>query len=479
MMHDILIVDDEADIRELVSGILEDEGYGCRCAHDGISAMENILARQPSLVILDVWLGDGERDGLKILNQIKRDHPYVPVIMMSGHSTIETAVQAIRSGAYDFIEKPFKTDKLLLLVERSIESAKLKKENDVYKKTFSFQEASLLGNSQSINQLKQALLKAAPTNSRILIKGDTGIGKEGVAAFIHYNSKRAKGPFISFNCSTVGPDQLESELLGTEIMCLDESIPRKIGLIEQAHLGTLFLDEVGSLPMPMQNKLIRILQENQFTRLGSTTKIGVDVRIIAAQDHDLKYLIDDGSFREDLYYRLCVIPITIPPLKARTTDIPVLVEHFSSQISATHGVPLKRFSEDAMIMLQSYAWPGNLRQLKNVIEWVMIMHPQDGKDIITREMLPSEIHTSAPFSASWDKTSDLIKMPLREAREAFEKDYLLAQVNRFGWNISQTARFIGMERSALHRKLKTLGVYDPKDLEEALDDKVEAVKQAS
>ncbi|MBI1954302.1 MAG: sigma-54-dependent Fis family transcriptional regulator [Proteobacteria bacterium] len=466
MAHDILIVDDEADIRELISGILEDEGYTARTAQDGFQAIEEIKKRQPSLVILDVWLGDSERDGLKILDQIKRDHPYVPVIMISGHGTIETAVHAIKKGAYDFIEKPFQTERLFFIIERALESARLKKENDVLKK-HTRQETILLGQSAAIHQVRQAIAKAAPTNSRVFIFGPSGSCKEAIAKAIHSQSKRSKGPLEVLNCASSHVDQIEADLFGTEIIGLSSDTPRKIGLLEQSHLGTLFLDEVTALPLNIQNKLIRVLQEQTFCRLGSTQKIHVDVRFIASSCIDVLSLIKKEQFREDLYYRLSVIPIHVPPLKERLIDIPVLLEDAMEQLSATYGLIPRRFTEEAIIVLQSYHWPGNLRQLRNVVEWVLIMNHSDPKEPIRSDMLPPEIRSGIPFSCDWSKTADLLSLPLREAREAFERDYLLAQVNRFGGNISQTARFIGMERSALHRKLKALGVHDPKssDLE--------------
>ncbi|WP_032113072.1 sigma-54-dependent transcriptional regulator [Candidatus Paracaedibacter symbiosus] len=457
MAQDILIVDDEADIRELVAGILEDEGYAARQAADGTSALNAIKFRQPSLVILDVWLGDNERDGIKILEIIKRDHPYVPVIMISGHSTIETAVAAIKRGAYDFLEKPFDAERLLLVVQRAVETAKLRRENAELKLK-SGGVLDLIGNSQAIIQIRQQIEKAAPTNSRILINGPSGAGKEVVARKIHQLSRRANGPFVVLNCASLHPDRLEAELFGTEIMGLDPTVPRKIGLLEQAHGGILFLDEITDLPLPTQSKLIRVLQDQSFCRLGDHQKIEVDVRIIGATSTNILQAIKDGHFREDLYYRLNVVPIIIPSLQERVTDIPLLMQYFMQQAALTHGRPIRILSEEATIVLQSYEWPGNIRQLRNIIEWILIMAPGGAKDPVTVDMLPPEIRSDTSFN--YLGSPSIVVMPLREAREAFEREYLLAQVNRFGGNISKTARFVGMERSALHRKLRALGVHE-------------------
>ncbi len=461
MAHDILIVDDEADIRDLIAGILSDEGYNTRVASDGLSALESIKNRQPSLAILDVWLGDSERDGLKILDIIKRDHPYVPVIMISGHGTIETAVSAIKKGAYDFIEKPFQTDRLLLIVERAIESSRLKKENAELRVKAKITSV-LIGTSPLIHQVRQIVDQTAPTNSRVFITGPTGSGKESVARQIHALSKRSQGPFIVFNCASVHPSQIEAELFGTEIVGLSADIPRKIGLLEQAHNGTLYFDEITELPLPVQGKVVKILQENSFERVGSNQKIEIDVRFIAASTANIPEAIQEGHFREDLFYRLGAAQIAVPHLKDRVSDIPALAQHFMEQAAAAKGSVLRKFTDDALVVLQSYPWPGNIHQLKNVIDWVLIMATGDTREPIRNDMLPSEIISGVPFANNWNKTAEVVVLPLREAREVFEREYLLAQVSRFSGNISQTARFIGMERSALHRKLRALGVNEVK-----------------
>lgn len=468
MSQDILIVDDEADIRDLVSGILSDEGYSTRVAEDGTSALASIKFRQPTLVILDVWLGDGERDGIRILEIIKRDHPHVPVIMMSGHGTIETAVSAIKRGAYDFIEKPFEMNRLLLLVQRALETAKLKRENAELKVKTGTEDLKLIGSSQLMIHINQVIERVAPTNSRIFLTGNAGVGKELVARIIHRLSRRSDAPFVVFNCSTVHPDSLEAELFGTEIMDLDPNIPRKIGVLEQAHSGVLYLDKVSELPLSIQGKLVRFLQDNHFCRLGSNQKIDIDVRVIASTDVSIAPLIREGSFREDLFYRLNVVPLEIPILSDRITDLPDLIHHFMRQATQQHGRPMRMISDEVMVVLQSCQWPGNVRQLKNLIEWLVIMAPGEAKDPITVEMLPPEIRSDVAIPTVGHP--NIVVMPLREAREAFEREYLTVQVTRFGGNISKTAKFVGMERSALHRKLRALGLGDARHPEEEVSE---------
>lgn len=456
MAHDILIVDDEADIRMLISGILNDEGMKTREAADADQALAAMAARRPSLVILDIWLQGSRLDGLQILDELKRDHADVPVVMISGHGNIETAVAAIKKGAYDFIEKPFKADRLLLLVERAIEAARLRRENRELRLRAG-PEMELIGRSVQINQLRHAIDKVAPTGSRVLISGPPGSGKEVAARMLHARSRRADGPFVALNCATMRPDRLEMELFGSEHSV--DGGTRKTGTFEQAHGGTLFLDEVADMPLETQGKIVRVLQEQTFERVGGTTRVEVDVRVIASTNRDLTTEIETGRFRQDLFYRLAVVPLKVPPLRDRREDIPALARYFMDRTSSAAGLPARQFGEDAMAALQAYEWPGNVRQLRNVVEWLLIMVAGDPHEPLRADMLPPEIGAITPTVLKWEKGGEIMGLPLREAREVFEREYLLAQVTRFGGNISRTAAFVGMERSALHRKLKSLGVH--------------------
>ncbi len=458
-MHDILIVDDEADIRMLIAGILEDEGMGTREAADADQALAAVAQRRPSLVILDIWLQGSRLDGLQILAELKRDHPDVPVVMISGHGNIETAVSAIKSGAYDFIEKPFKADRLLLLVERAIEAARLKRENRELRLRTGV-ELDLIGRSLPINQMRHSIEKVAPTGSRVLVSGPPGSGKEVAARMLHTRSRRADGPFVALNCATMRPDRLEVELFGTEHA--SEGGGRKVGTFEQAHGGTLYLDEVADMPLETQGKIVRVLQEQTFERVGGTSRVEVDVRVIASTNRDLTAEIEQGRFRQDLFYRLSVVPLKMPALRERREDIPLLARHFMQRTSESAGLPIRVFGEDAMAALQAYDWPGNVRQLRNTVEWLLIMASGDASEPIRADMLPPEIGAITPTVLKWEKGGEIMGLPLREAREVFEREYLLAQVTRFGGNISRTASFVGMERSALHRKLKSLGVHGSK-----------------
>mgnify|MGYP001492127464 CR=1 FL=1 len=454
MARDILIVDDEADIRLLIAGILADEGFQTREAADSVSALEAIRARRPSLVILDIWLQGSPMDGIEVLDVIKREHPTVPVVMISGHGTIETAVASIKRGAYDFIEKPFKADRLLLVIERAIEAARLKRENEELRLRAGG-EAELIGDSSAINQVRQAIDRVAPTGSRVLITGPAGVGKEVAARLLHRRSRRANGPFVVLNCAAMHPDRLEVELFGTEG---DGNSPVKIGTFEQAHGGTLLLDEVADMPLETQGKIVRVLQDQNFLRVGGRTRVEVDVRVIASTNRDLSNEMAAGRFRQDLFYRLNVVPIRIPPLRERRDDIPTLVRYFLTRSAEVAGLPARAIGEDAMIALQSYDWPGNVRQLRNVIDWLLIMAPGEAGDVIRANMLPPDIGSIAPAALRTSDGSEVMSLPLREAREVFERHYLDAQMMRFGGNISRTAAFIGMERSALHRKLRSLGL---------------------
>jgi two-component system nitrogen regulation response regulator NtrX len=456
MAHDILIVDDEADIRMLIAGVLKDEGYSTREAAGSREALAAIQARQPTLVILDIWLQGSELDGIEILRLLQEEMPTVPVVMISGHGTIETAVEAIKLGAYDFIEKPFKSDRLLLLITRAIEAALLRRENEELKLRAGG-ELDLVGISSGTNQLRQQLERVAPTGSRVLITGAPGSGKEVIARLLHERSRRMQGPFVALNCATMHPDRLEIELFGCE--AANNGGTRKIGTFERAHGGTLFLDEVADMPIETQGKIVRVLQEQTFERVGGSQRVEVDVRVVASSNRDLQAEIAAGRFREDLFYRLSVVPIKVPALRDRREDIPLLARHFMARGAEAARLPPREFGEDALAALQAYTWPGNVRQLRNVVDWLLIMAPGETQEPVRADMLPNEITAIAPTVVKWDKGSEIMTLPLRDAREVFEREYLLAQVTRFGGNISRTAAFVGMERSALHRKLKSLGVF--------------------
>jgi two-component system, NtrC family, nitrogen regulation response regulator NtrX len=456
MAHDILIVDDEADIRMLIAGVLKDEGYATREAADSGEALAAIQARQPTLVILDIWLQGSELDGIAILHQLRAEMPSVPVIMISGHGTIETAVEAIKIGAYDFIEKPFKADRLLLVIARAIEAALLRRENAELKLRAGG-ELDLVGASPAVNQLRQQIERVAPTGSRVLVTGAPGSGKEVVGRLLHARSRRAQGPFVPINCATMRPDRLEIELFGCEAS--NDGGPRKVGTFERAHGGTLFLDEVADMPLETQGKIVRALQEQTFERVGGSRRVEVDVRVVASSNRELSVEIAAGRFREDLFYRLNVVPIRVPPLRDRREDIPLLARHFMARGAEAARIGARDFGEDSLVALQAYTWPGNVRQLRNVVDWLLIMAPGENTEPVRADMLPNEITAIAPTVVKWDKGSEIMTLPLRDAREVFEREYLLAQVTRFGGNISRTAAFVGMERSALHRKLKSLGVF--------------------
>lgn len=451
--HDILVVDDETDICLLIEGILNDEGMRTRKAHSAEKALEEVAARRPNLVILDIWLQGSSMDGMQLLDSIVKTYPDLPVIMISGHGNIETAVAAIKRGAYDFIEKPFKADRLVLQVRHALDIARLKRENTELKFKAGA-DYELIGKSTAINQVKQLIERVAPTGSRVMITGLSGVGKEVIARIIHRHSKRANGPFIVANCATMRPDLLEMELFGIE-----GGAERKTGMFEQAHGGTLYLDEIGDMPLETQGKIVRVLQEQVFNRIGGSTRVEVDVRVIASSSQDLQSEMQAGRIRQDLYYRLSVVPINIPPLTDRREDIPVLAQHFLARAAETSGLSQRTLGGDAIAALQAYNWPGNVRQLRNAMEWVLIMAPGDMNEPIRADQLPPEITSSAPTVLRWEKGGEIMGLPLRDAREMFEREYLLAQVTRFGGNISRTATFIGMERSALHRKLKLLGVH--------------------
>ena len=454
MAADILIVDDEDDIRDLVAGILEDEGHRPRLARNADEALTAVESRRPQLALLDIWLQGSRLDGLQLLEIIKRQHPELPVVMISGHGNIETAVTAIKMGAYDFIEKPFKADRLLLVVERALETSRLRREVSELKAR-TMQIDRLVGSSPAMASLRRVVERLAPTNSRILISGPSGAGKEMVARLIHEQSPRAQAPFVVLNAPTITPENMESELFGVEA---GEGRVRRVGALEEAHGGTLYLDEVADMPPGAQAKIVRVLVDQTFQRVGGQTRVSVDVRVISSTSRDLAQAITDGQFREDLFHRLSVVPVRVPSLAERREDVPELIAYFLETIAQSMGTTPRRVAPDAMAVLQTHDWPGNIRQLRNNIERLMILASGDPQAEITASMLPSEVGALVPAVPSGVGGEKLMSLPLREAREVFEREYLVAQISRFGGNISRTAEFIGMERSALHRKLKSLGV---------------------
>jgi len=452
MTSDILIIDDEPDIRELISGVLEDENYSVRSAATAEKALEEVRMRAPGLVILDVWLQGSDMDGLSLLKYLKSIDPLIPVIVISGHGNIETAVAAIRRGAYDFIEKPFKADRLLHLVERALESTALKRENASLK-TLVVSSDDWIGSSAAATALRSSIGKVGPTNSRVMILGPAGAGKELTARLIHAHSNRNDGPFVVVSAANIAPDRMEQELFGEED---NDGRPRRIGLFEKAHDGTLLLDEVADMPLGTQNKILRVLTEQRFQRVGGKSDVRVDVRVMSASTKDIKEEIEAGRFREDLYYRLSVVPIKVPSLAERRDDIPLLIDHFTARIADSSGLNPRQFSPEAIAVLQSMDWPGNVRQLKNLVERILILSPNDTRRPVSVDELPQDRQALSGKAPS--ASTELVGLSLRDAREQFEREYLTLQITRFDGNISRTAEFIGMERSALHRKLKALGV---------------------
>jgi two-component system nitrogen regulation response regulator NtrX len=453
-LADILVVDDETDIRELVAGILEDEGYSTRRAGSAEEALAAIQARRPNLVFLDIWLQGSRLDGLQVLDLIKESDPELPVVMISGHGNIETAVSAIRRGAYDFIEKPFKADRLVLVADRALEASRLKREVKELK-TRSVQASRIVGRSTAANQLRATIERVAPTNARVMITGDPGTGKELAARTLHAMSSRASGPFVVINSATITPESMEEELFGIEAV---EGRLRRVGALEEAHSGTLYLDEVADMPKETQGRILRVLIDQNFQRVGGTTRVHVDVRIVSSTCKDIVGEIAAGRFREELFHRLNVVPIRVPSLSERREDVPDLIDFFMEHLSVASGLPRRSIAGDAMAVLQSHEWPGNVRELRNNVERLMILTKGDPLAEVTTEMLPAEVGALVPATPTGAGGEKLMSLPLREAREIFEKEYLVAQIARFSGNISRTAEFIGMERSALHRKLKSLSV---------------------
>jgi two-component system nitrogen regulation response regulator NtrX len=460
MALEVLVVDDEEDIRELVSGVLEDEGYAVRTAADSTGALDAIEERRPSMVLLDVWLQGSRLDGLQLLQEIKRRDASLPVLLISGHGNLDTAVAAVREGAVDFIEKPFEAERLVHLVDRATETDRLRRENETLRRQIG-QDDQLNGNSVAINTVRATLKRVAPTGSRVLITGPAGVGKEIAARTIHQWSPRAKAPFIVVSAAMMSPDRVEEELFGSE----SEGVARP-GLLEQAHGGTLFLDEIADMPLTTQGKILRVLTDQSFHRVGGQRPVKVDVRVLSATSRNLGDEIAASRFREDLYYRLNVVPVRLPPLRERREDIPELANHFLARFAAERRIPSPTLSDDALAALQAHDWPGNVRQLRNVMERTIILAPGDRVSCIEVDLLPPEILDSQTPIGGSSASLTIMGSPLREARESFEREYLKIQIRRFSGNISRTASFIGMERSALHRKLKALGIGEKRDGED-------------
>ncbi|MFT4715393.1 MAG: two-component system nitrogen regulation response regulator NtrX [Paracoccaceae bacterium] len=449
-MGDILVVDDERDIRELISDILKDEGFTTRLASNSDDCIREINADPPDLMILDIWLKDSRMDGIDILKATKRDNPDIPVVIISGHGNIEIAVAAVKQGAYDFIEKPFNIDQLMIVISRAMEASRLRREN-ANLKVSDATSSVMIGSSSSFKILKSNLDKVTKTNGRILLTGPAGAGKEVAARYIHANSDRASNPFVTVNSANIEPERMEDVLFGRETA----ERGHEPGLLEQAHGGILFFDEIADMPIGTQSKILRVLVDQQFQRVGGSQNVRVDLRIISSTNKDLQEEIREGRFREELYHRLNVVPISVSSLETRREDIPELARHFITDFNRGQGLPFRELSDESIALLQTMRWPGNVRQLKNVVERILILGPESG--VIEAKELPDN-EGGATDDGGFGISSNLATMPLREAREMFEREYLMTQINRFGGNISRTASFVGMERSALHRKLKSLNV---------------------
>jgi two-component system nitrogen regulation response regulator NtrX len=463
MAFDILIIDDEEDIRELISGILEDEGYETRQAYDADSGLEQINIRRPNLVFLDIWMQGSRLDGLQLLDEFQKQHPKMPVVMISGHGGLETAVSSIKRGAYDYIEKPFKLDRLLLITQRAMEASRLKNENEQLKQRSNALGDELAGTSAAIVQARSVIENSGPTNSRVFIAGPSGVGKGHCARLLHQNSPREKSPFVEINASLYDPDEVPAVLFGKQNIDKDGAMNIEVGALENAHGGTLYLSEVTTLPLAAQIMLLRTLVESEFNRVGGQISVPIDVRIITSSSQNIIKMCDEGQFRSDLFHRLSVVPLNLTPIKDRREDMPALVSIFIEKACKMHNLAKLTIGEDAIAVLQTQDWPGNALQLRNSIESLIIMlkdnPPENG--VISAAMLPPDIGEVLPTVGEGDKdaSAHLMGLPLREARELFESKYLLAQIERFGGNISKTAEFVGMERSALHRKIKSLGLH--------------------
>lgn len=449
-MSDILIVDDEKDIRVLIADILRDEGYATRLAANSQECMAEVTNNPPGLMILDIWLKDSAMDGIDILKTVKRDRPEIPIVIISGHGNIEIAVAAIKQGAYDFIAKPFNIDQLLVVIRRAMETAKLRRENVSLRQQGSGMN-DMVGSAPAFKALRSNLDKVTRSNGRVMLTGHGGCGKELAARYIHAHSDRAESPFVTVNSAAIQPEHMEEVLFGRERS--DRSI--EPGLLEQANGGVIYFDEVAEMPLGTQAKILRVLVDQKFQRVGGASLVQVDLRVISSTTRDLQAEIAAGRFREELFHRLNVVPMPVPSLGERREDIPLLADHFIEELNQSQGLPMRRLSEDAVALLQTMEWPGNVRQLKNVIERVLILGGE--AEEITASELPGTSEASEETGQAL-VTGALAALPLREARELFEREYLMTQINRFGGNISRTANFVGMERSALHRKLKSLGV---------------------
>ncbi len=472
-MQDVLIIDDELDIRDIISDILKDEGYSSRVAANSTQAFKSIEEKVPGAIILDIWLQGSELDGLGILEIVKKRYPLMPVIVISGHGTIETAVNAIKMGAYDYLEKPFTHDKLMIVLRRAWESSKLRRENlDLRSKVID--KTELIGNSSVTSKLKSDIEKVAPTAGRVMIHGEIGSGKELAARLIHKKSKKANGPFIVFSPTCMPTDRIQQELFGdSERQDNNGMFSKRLSVLEAANNGTLYIDEVSDLPIVAQIKLLKFLQDQVIDKQVQGKQVKLDVRFITATTKNMQSEIASGKFRQDLYYRLNVVPIKIPSLSERKDDVTLLVKYFIKQLAKFSGLKEREFSDETIAALQAYNWPGNVRQLRNIIEWTLIMNPvyANGNDIVKPDMLPSDVLSNGVTISKPDTNIDMMSMPLRDAREVFERQYLSAQMRRFNNNISKTSSFVGMERSALHRKLKLLNIHtsNSKILEDEMD----------
>ena len=451
MKKDIIIVDDEKDIRELISGILSDEGYETRLAKDIDSLKIQLIKRVPSLILLDVWLDQSNADGIDILKVLKKSYPYIPVIMISGHGTIDMAINALKIGAFDFIEKPFDSNILILSITRAIEISELKRQNKELLKDNNTISA-FLGKSHHASNIRSTVEKVAPTESRVLIKGPSGSGKKYLAKLIHNKSKRNDAAFVTANTKRILINNLENDLFGVEN---SEGVVTKIGLIEQAHKGTLYIDEICNLDHVLQARLVQLLTEKVIQRVNGKYNIDINVRIICGTSKNIKSEIESKKFREDLFYRLNVVPLNTPALNERIEDIPELIDYFLKICSKDLGVANTQLSKEGYNYLQSRKWSGNIRELKNVIEKILILSPKNKNESLSLDFMSFEQENDEEGFESLVQKK-MLSLSLKKAREFFEREYIKIQMKRFNNNLSRTANFIGMERSALHRKLKTL-----------------------